>query len=61
LATQMNFGGDESTDKELDSLRWYLYPFEIAQYLKEGNDSVPGTYHLEDVKGAIRPVVFLIV
>jgi len=52
-------GGDECADKELDSLRWYLYPFEIASSLKDGKEFVPGTFALDDIKGAIRPIGFL--
>lgn len=37
-------------------LRWYVYPKDVASYIQEGVESVPGTYDRSSVSGALRPV-----
>ena len=48
-------GGFFADDKNLDDLRWFIYPKECAEWLKEGKDHVPGTYSMHLI-GGIRPL-----
>lgn len=41
--------------EDLEKLRWYVYPKECAQILKQGLSVVPETYS-DDIVGGIRPI-----
>ena len=46
---------DSST---LSSLRWYVYPKEVASFLQQGFDMVPETMDHRALVGAVRPVAW---
>jgi hypothetical protein len=46
---------DEADDT---ALRWYIYPKEVANYIKQGFDSVPRTEDKKFVVGALRPLAW---
>jgi hypothetical protein len=43
---------EESDDS---ALRWYVYPKEVAGYIQQGLENVPGTFDRELIVGALRP------
>ena len=42
-------------DDELEALRWYVYPRECAQLVKEGAETIPKTFS-DELCGPIRPL-----
>lgn len=48
----------EESTSELSKLRWYVYPKEVASFLQEGENEVPGTTDLTRLEGAIRPIAW---
>ena len=40
------------------SLRWYVYPKDVAQYIQQGLEEVPGTNDRSNLLGAIRPLAW---
>jgi selenocysteine lyase/cysteine desulfurase len=45
--------GDGGVDHTLEELRWYVYPQEVSQYLREGLDEPPDTCDDDALIGAI--------
>ncbi|KAG7356486.1 aminotransferase [Nitzschia inconspicua] len=44
-------------EEEMDSpLRWYVYPKDVARYVCDRADDVPGTFEPTDIQGAIHPL-----
>ena len=40
-------------------LRWYVYPKDVARFVQNGADEVPGTSRLDNIQGAIHPLALL--
>jgi hypothetical protein len=45
-------------ENDSSSLRWYVYPKEVANYIKKGLDEVPGTNDRHNLIGALRPLAW---
>jgi len=48
-----NDSGMGGIDDTLENLRWYVYPQEVSEYLREGLEEVPNTMVDDDLVGAI--------
>ena len=48
-----NDSGDGGVDNTLEDLRWYVYPQEMSQYLRDGLEEVPDTFDDDALLGAI--------
>jgi tRNA(Ile)-lysidine synthase TilS/MesJ len=44
--------------EDASSLRWYVYPKEVASYIQQGLDEVPGTQDRDNLLGAMRPLAW---
>ena len=51
---KLNEGGDD--DEQFEKLRWYAYPKDVASYVAQGIDEVPGTIDRDNLLGPIRPI-----
>jgi selenocysteine lyase/cysteine desulfurase len=59
LMQAVKMSHEENEDSStLSSLRWYVYPKEVAVFLEQGMDHVPATMDRTAVSGAVRPVAW---
>ncbi|KAL3918014.1 MAG: hypothetical protein SGILL_004444 [Bacillariaceae sp.] len=42
----------------ISTLRWYVYPKDVARYVRDGVEEVPGTRILDNIQGAIVPLAW---
>ncbi len=56
-ATKTSDKTDEDSSS-LSDLRWYVYPKDVAVFLNQGCDEVPGTANRYLLLGAVRPVAW---
>lgn len=45
-------------EMEQKSLRWYVYPKEVASFVQQGVEHVPGTFDKKLLVGAMRPIAW---
>eukprot|EP00537_Pseudo-nitzschia_pungens_P013687 CAMPEP_0172383022 /NCGR_PEP_ID=MMETSP1061-20121228/951_1 /TAXON_ID=37318 /ORGANISM="Pseudo-nitzschia pungens, Strain cf. pungens" /LENGTH=785 /DNA_ID=CAMNT_0013111125 /DNA_START=115 /DNA_END=2469 /DNA_ORIENTATION=- len=43
-------------EEEASSLRWYVYPKDVARYIRDSLGEVPGTKNPSNIQGALRPL-----
>ena len=46
-------------EESQSSLRWYVYPKDVARYIRDGLNEVPGTMDMDNLQGALRPLAML--
>jgi len=51
-------GGMGDSDTALEELRWYVYPKEVAAYVAQGLEEVPGSLDRSNLLGALRPLAW---